>query len=98
MFFLFFLKAKSNLPRREQTGSVSSEGDVDVDLDGIELEAIPESPIRIRPDSDWGSNQGGSIADLEVILYWMAQRQSSIRDSRYRLRHERHEVMEKCYD
>ena len=64
---LIRLKAKSNLSRRE-TSSVSSEGDVDVDLDGIELEAIPESPIRMRPDSDWGSNQGGSIADLEVLL------------------------------
>ena len=53
------------MARRDPIGSISSEGEVDVDLDGIELEAIPESPIRMRPDADCDSNRG-SLAELEV--------------------------------
>ena len=47
------------------TGSVSSENDIDLDVDGIELEAIPESPKSSRPDpSDWDRD---SLADLEAL-------------------------------
>ena len=54
--------------RREQTSSEASDGDVDVDVDGIELEAIPESPIRMRADRDWTDSNGGSMADLPEAL------------------------------
>ncbi len=57
-------QTKSSAPsRREHTGSVSSEGDLDADVDGIELEVIPESPKSSRPDQDWDRD---SLAELEV--------------------------------
>ncbi len=49
--------------RRELTGSISSEGDIDADVDGIELEVIPESPKSSRPDPDWNRD---SFAEVEV--------------------------------
>lgn len=51
--------------RRELTGSVSSEGDIDADVDGIELEAIPESPKSSKPDPDWDRE---SLAEIEVSI------------------------------
>ena len=45
------------------TGSISSEGDIDADVDGIELEVIPESPKSSRPDPDWDRD---SFAEVEV--------------------------------
>lgn len=52
--------------RREMTGSVSSECDLDADVDGIELEAIPESPKSSRPDPDWDRE---SLNEIEVLIY-----------------------------
>ena len=54
-----------NTPRRE-LGSVSSEGDIDVDVDGIELEVIPESPKSSRPDPDWDRE---SMNEIEVKIF-----------------------------
>lgn len=45
------------------TGSVSSEGDLDADVEGVELEVIPESPKSSRPDPDWDRE---SLAEIEV--------------------------------
>ena len=49
--------------RREASGSVSSEGDAENDVEGIELEVIPESPKSSRPDPDWDRE---SLAEVEV--------------------------------
>ncbi|XP_057379206.1 protein unc-79 homolog [Daphnia carinata] len=50
--------------RRELTGSISSECDIDQDVDGVELEVIPESPKSSRPDPDWDRD---SLAEVEIL-------------------------------
>lgn len=60
--------------RRETTGSVSSEGDVENDVEGIELEVIPESPKSSRPDPDWDRE---SLAEVEVMSSFLQSWQFS---------------------
>ena len=54
--------------QRDLSGSVSSDGDLDQDLEGIELEVIPESPKNARPEPiDWETNRTSS-SELEVTI------------------------------
>ena len=55
----------------EAIESISSEGDIDGEGEGIELEVIPESPKSSKPDlHEWDRE---SVAELEVFSFQLAQ-------------------------